>query len=169
MIPLIRLMRRLSVLPLILASVTLFALMVLTFCDVVLRSAFSAPIEAATELTRIAIAIIVFASLPVLSGRGGHIAVDLLDPIFARLHLERLRDGIVTTLSGVMLLWPAWRIVDLAERARSYGDVTEYLAIPVSTVTWFIALMTFLTAAVLIARGLMIWLAPRLLWEGGHD
>lgn len=49
-----------AALPMAVASVALFGLMVLTFCDVVLRSALNAPIEAATELTRIAIAIVVF-------------------------------------------------------------------------------------------------------------
>ncbi len=150
-------------LPLFVASVTLFALMVLTFCDVVLRSAFNAPIEAATELTRLAIAIIVFSSLPVLSARGEHITVDLADPIFDRFGLARLRDGLVHTLSGAMLLWPASRVIDLAERARDYGDTTEYLAIPSYLIGWFIAIMTFITAFTLIVLGLLHWFAPHLL------
>ncbi|WP_276156013.1 TRAP transporter small permease subunit, partial [Sulfitobacter sp. Ks18] len=61
------------------ASLALFALMVLTFADVVMRSVFNAPIEAATELIRIGIALIVFSALPILSWRSQHIAVDLLD------------------------------------------------------------------------------------------
>ena len=43
----------------------------------------------------------------------------------------------------------------LAERARDYGDVTEYLAIPQFYIGWFIALMTFVSAFVLVARGLI--------------
>ena len=130
------------------ASVALFALMVLTFSDVVMRSAFNMPIEAATELIRISIAIIVFSSLPVLSGSDQHIVVDLADPIIDRLGLSRLRDGLVTLACGVMLWLPAERVVDLAERARSYGDRTEYLNIPTFYIAWFVALMTFVTAIV---------------------
>jgi TRAP-type transport system small permease protein len=160
---LIRSARLAARLPVLVASVTLFALMVLTFCDVVLRSALNAPIEAATELIRIAIAIVVFSALPVLSARGEHITVDLADPLFDRWGLVRLRDGLVHTLSGAILIWPAKRVVDLAERARDYGDQTEYLAIPAYLIGWFIAIMTFVTAFTLIALGLLRWFAPHLL------
>lgn len=160
---LIKLARLGAVLPMTVSSVTLFALMVLTFCDVVMRSAFNAPIEAATELTRIAIAIVVFSALPVLSGRNGHIAVDLLDGPVDRLGLTRLRDGLVNLGCGVMLYWPAERVVVLAERARSYGDQTEYLAIPTFYIAWFIAVMTYLTAATLVIKGALHLFAPQVL------
>ncbi|SDI36816.1 TRAP transporter small permease [Lutimaribacter saemankumensis] len=155
-----RLAQLAAVLPILVASITLFALMVLTFCDVILRSAFNAPIEAATELTRIAIAVIVFSALPLLSARGQHISVDLLDPLFARMHLARLRDGVVNLACGVMLYFPASRVIDLAQRARSYGDQTEYLNIPTYLIGWFIAIMSFATALVLILRGAVILFAP---------
>lgn len=155
-----RLAQLAAVLPILVASIALFALMVLTFCDVILRSAFNAPIEAATELTRIAIAVIVFSALPLLSARGQHISVDLLDPIFARFRLARWRDGIVNLACGVMLYFPASRVVDLAQRARSYGDQTEYLNIPTYLIGWFIAIMSFATALVLILRGAVILFAP---------
>ena len=155
-----RLAQLAAVLPILVASITLFALMVLTFCDVILRSAFNAPIEAATELTRIAIALIVFSALPLLSARGQHISVDLLDPLFARFRLARWRDGLVNILCGVMLYFPAERVIDLAERARSSGDRTEYLNIPTFYIGWFIAIMSFATALVLLLRGAVILFAP---------
>ena len=118
-----RLLNRLTELPMLLAAVTLFILMVLTFADVIMRSTFSAPIEAATELTRIAMAVIVFASLPVVSGRAEHIVVDLLDPLFLRAGIKRFLDGLIMLICGVLLVWPAMRSFDLANRARSYGDL----------------------------------------------
>ncbi|MEX0280577.1 MAG: TRAP transporter small permease [Arenibacterium sp.] len=158
----------LSDLPMFVAGCALFGLMVMTFFDVVLRSTINAPIEAATELTRMAIAIVVFASMPVLSARSQHIAVDLTDGLFHRYRLARFRDGAVALLCGIMLLWPAQRVSVLAERARSYGDQTEYLEIPTYPIAWFIAIMTFITAIVLILNGLMRWFAPRLL-DRLHD
>ena len=50
----------------------------------------------------------------------------------------------------------------LAERARSYGDVTEYLGIPQFYIGWFIAVLTFVTSLVLILRGLLLAIAPDL-------
>lgn len=160
---LIRLIRLASTLPVLLAVTALFALMVMTFCDVILRSAFNAPIEAATELTRIFMAITVFAVLPVASARGQHIAVDLTDPVFDRLRLTRWRDGLVAIASGVMLIWPVQKVWQLAERSRGYGDVTEYLSIPQFYIGWFIAAFSALTALTLVVTGLLTLIAPRLL------
>lgn len=164
-----RLFRLASDLPILLASAILFALMVLTFTDVVMRSAFNAPIEAATELIRLSMAVIVFAALPKLSAQGQHIAVDLLDPMFDGMRLTRLRDGVIAIACGAMLWLPAERVIDLAERARSYGDQTEYLHIPDFYLGWFIGLMTFATAIALIVRGALILFAPSAMRFFKHD
>ena len=156
-------LRRAAALPLAVGAAALFFLMVMTFCDVVLRSAFNAPLEAAPELTRLSMAIIVFSVMPVMSARGEHISVDLLDGVFQRLRFVRIRDALVFVICGVMLWWPAGRVIVLAERARSYGDVTEFLNIPVFYMGWFIAIMTYATMVALILRGLAIAFAPQLL------
>ena len=148
--------------PILLAVTALFAMMVLTFFDVVLRSTIDRPIEAATELTRILMAVVVFSALPIVSGRGEHISVDVLDWVFPR-RAARWRDVVINLVSGAMLWWPAERVVVLAERARSYGDVTEYLGIPQHHIAWFIAVLTFVTALVLILRGLLLVVAPDVL------
>ena len=140
--------------PVFLASVALFILMGLTFCDVLFRSLFNAPIEAATEITRLLMAVIVFSVLPLVSVQKKHIAVDLCDGLFQTLHLERLRDGLLFLICGLLMIWPAWRVMVLAERARDYGDVTEYLGIPTFWVGWFIALMLGVTALALAVHGL---------------
>ncbi|KIC38178.1 C4-dicarboxylate ABC transporter permease [Ruegeria sp. ANG-R] len=165
MSPFIQFVRRASILPVIVASIALFILMVMTFCDVILRSVFNAPIEAATELTRILMAILVFSVLPIISTTNGHIAVDLTDGIFHRLHLSRARDVVIYLASGVMLFWPVQRVWILAERARDYGDVTEYLSIPTYLIGWFITLSVAVTALVMIATGLLKAFAPNSLSE----
>ncbi len=147
-------------LPGILAAFALFVLMVLTFADVVLRSVFNAPIEVAADLTRLLMAIMVFSVLPTLSGRGGHISVDLLDSPFARWGLARWRDALANLFCGIILIWPALRVFDLAERSRSYGDVMEYLGLSLHYIGWFIGAMTAITAAALILRGLAFVFAP---------
>jgi TRAP-type C4-dicarboxylate transport system permease small subunit len=153
----------LQTVPIFVASAALFFLMCLTFTDVILRSMFNAPIEAATELTRMCMAIMVFSILPSVSGSGQHIAVDLLDGFFMHPIVMRIKAAVINLACGGMLLWPAQRVYVLAERARSYGDVTEYLNIPQFYIAWFIAIMTFATAAVLIIRGLLELFAPKML------
>ncbi len=157
--------RRVSFFPTLLACVALFILMVMTFFDVILRSVFNAPIEAATELTRILMAILVFSVLPMISASKGQIAVDLTDGVFSRLRLSRIRDAIVYLASGIMLIWPIKRVWILSERARDYGDVTEYLSIPVFYVGWFITLSTTVTAAAMVVTGFLYIFAPHILSE----
>lgn len=149
----------LGMLPSWLAASALFALMTMTFMDVVLRSLLNNPIEAATEMTRFFMAIIVFASLPSVTWKGTHIVVDLMDPLFSR-PMARLRDIAIDLASGIILFWPALRVWQLAERARGYGDVTEYLAFPQFYIGWFIAAFTFLTACVFVVRGVTRIIAP---------
>lgn len=159
----LRLVAAIARLPIFVASLALFALMCLTFADVLMRSIFNAPIEAATELIRIGIALIVFAALPVVSASSSHIAVDLMDGPFQMAGLARWRDAFVALACAAMLWYPAGRIVDLAERARNYGDVTEYLEIPTFYVGYFIAVMIYITAAGLVGRGLLHLFAPKML------
>jgi len=159
--------RRVSALPSLLAAATLFVLMTMTFFDVVLRSTINNPIEAATELTRLFMAIIVFSSLPIITWRSEHIVVDLLDPFFAS-RAARIRDIAVDLTSGAALLWPALRVWQLAARAHEYGDVTEYLQIPQFYIAYFIALATFCTAAALLVRAVLQVVAPRLVTRESH-
>ncbi len=159
---LLRTARMAELAPALLGAAALFALMLMTFADVVLRSAFDAPLPAATELTRILMAVVVFAGIPVISAKGDHISVDLLDSFFPR-RIRVIRDGLICIACGALLYWPAERAVVLAERARSYGDVTEYLAIPEYYPAMFIACAVYLTGALMVLRGLMLVFAPRAL------
>jgi len=155
--------RALAKIPVLMASLALFTLMVMTFSDVIMRSAFNAPIEAATELTRMLMAIMVFSVMPVMSARGEHIAVDLLDGMFMNPAVARVKEALIYLACGGMLFLPAGRVVVLAERARSYGDVTEYLGIPQFYIGWFIAIMAFISAIMLVLRGLAALFAPKML------
>lgn len=163
--PLLKLARSASNLPIVVACIALFILMVMTFADVILRSMFNSPIEAATELTRILMAVLVFSVLPIISVQNGHIAVDLTDGLFNRFRLSRLRDGLLNVICGALLYWPVQRVWILAERARDYGDVTEYLSIPVFYVGWFITLTVAVSAIAMIINGLILLFAPNLLAE----
>jgi len=147
-------------LPTWLAAAALFFMMAMTFFDVILRSVLSNPIESATELTRFSMAIIVFASLPIVSWKSGHIIVDLMDPFFGR-RAAKIRDILIDLICGIVLFWPAKRVWDLAERSREFGDVTEYMGVPQHYIGWFISAFAFITATTLLARGLMRIFMPQ--------
>ena len=142
-----------------LAAIVLFALVWMTFFDVILRSTINNPIESATELTRLFMAIMVFAALPMVTWRGEHIVVDLMDPLFSR-RMAWLRDIVIDLACGIAIPFPAKRVFDLAERARDYGDRTEYLGMPQHYTGWFIATFATITALVFLARGVLRIVAP---------
>ncbi|MCB1366225.1 MAG: TRAP transporter small permease subunit [Rhodobacteraceae bacterium] len=148
-----------AVIPTWLACLALFILMIMTFIDVIMRSAFDNPLESGTELTRIFMAIAVFASLPIVSWKGTHIIVDLMDPLFSR-RMAHIRDTLIDLACGVILIWPAIRVWEIAERARMFGDVTEYIGFPQYLPGWFIAFFTMITAIVFIIRGIIRIFAP---------
>lgn len=137
--------------PIWLAALALFALMCMTFLDVLLRSVANNPIESATELTRLFMAIVVFASLPSVTWSGKHIVVDLMDPLFPP-RAARARDIAIDLACCAILLWPAKRVWDLAERSRDFGDVTEYLGFPQHFAGWFIAIFAAATSLAFFAR-----------------
>lgn len=145
----------------VLSAIILFTLMSMTFFDVLLRSLFNSPLGMAPELTRIFLALIVFLSMPAVSVRGHQITVDLLDPIAEHLNLVHQQRSVAAIICGVMLIWPTQRIWLLAERARSYGDVTEYLSIPTFWLGWFIAVMVGVTSLGLILQGALSLFASK--------
>lgn len=142
--------------PKVLAMLALLILMTMTFCDVISRSVFNAPIEASTELSRILLMVVVFAALPWVTLHNAHIGVDLLGPFLDRIGFARV-EGLILILSAGLLYWPILQILKLAQRAASYGDTTEFLNIPRVYPTSFVLVFTVLTALAFLVSGL--WLA----------
>ncbi len=142
---------RLALGPAIIAGLTLFFLMALTFFDVISRSVFSAPLSYSAELTEIAMAVIVFASLPMATLKGNHIVVDLFDGFFnARGSL--IRDFLVDVVCLVALAYPAYRVWTIGTRSKSYNEVTEILNIPQYYLIYFVSIALFACCGIYVLR-----------------
>lgn len=136
----------------LIAAVTLMALMLLTCADVVGRYFFDNSVDGATELTEIGIAILIFAEMPVITWRGGHVVVDILDRMLGNTVLKAL--GLLSAfLISTSLYFLAERIYFLAARSMRRGEVTEYLEIPVGLIVQYIAVMSWVTAGAMITYG----------------
>lgn len=123
------------------SALALFALMALTFFDVLGRNLLDRPIDGATELTRLLMAILIFGVMPVVFGREENVTVDLLDGFFSP-SMAALRQAVVNLISAVAMGAIAWKAWGLGERALDYGDVTEYLYIPVYPFVMYIAVLS---------------------------
>jgi TRAP-type C4-dicarboxylate transport system permease small subunit len=135
----------------VLAGATLFLLMALTAVDVVGRYLLSRPLPGSLELTEIMMSVMIFAALPLVTARGGHIAVDLADHLFPE-RLKRWIDRLVSLVCAAGLAVLAWRLAVKAMQLGRYGDVTAALTIPLYPLAWFMAVGVGLTAIVLLLR-----------------
>jgi TRAP-type C4-dicarboxylate transport system permease small subunit len=134
------------------AAVTLFFLMMLTCADVFGRYFLADAVDGATELTEMGIAIIVFAEMPVITWRGGHVIVDVLDKWLGSKVIKVL--GLLSAfLISTSLYVLAVRIFELAERSIRREEVTEYLRFPIGYIVEYIAVMSWVTAAAMITYG----------------
>lgn len=143
--------------PIYLGALTTLALVFLTVADVVGRYFFNSPIVGATEITSLGMAVIIFTSLPVISGKGEHICVDLLDGLYSP-KAARWRDGIIDIFFGAALMFLLPRFNVLAERVMKYGEFTEYLRLPVFYINYFFLFWVGIAAFSLLFRGILMLL-----------
>lgn len=136
----------------LIAAVMLMALMLITCIDVVGRYVFNNPLPGSVELTQIGMALMVFAAMPVVTWRGGHVVVDLLDRFLTGAVMKSLAllSAAVITISFYYL---GHRIYQLGERSLRRGEVTEFLSIPLGFVMQYIAIMSWATAFGMITYG----------------
>ncbi len=135
------------------SAFTLFALMLITCVDVVGRYVFNSPFTGSTELTEMAVGIIIFSILPIISWRNEHVVVDLLDPLVSPL-VHMFRCMILNTLIAIALAFVGYRITILGARSLSYEEVTEYLEIPTGWMMNFIGVACWVTAIMVITIGI---------------
>ena len=140
------------------SAVVLFALMLLTCSDVVGRYVLDNSVNGTTELTELALGIIVFCQVPVITLAGSNVVVDILDRVLPD-WFARFSALVINTCVGIGSVFIADRIWFQAARSLRRGVVTEFLLIPVAYFVQFISIMMYVTAAILIYRALRDLLA----------
>lgn len=129
------------------ASAILFAMMLLTFVDVVARYLFNFPLRGAFEVTELMLLVLIFAGLPLVSHADEHVTMDFIDrmlPQSASLGLVRA----VHALVALVMFFLAWQVWLKANRIAGYGDTTDVIKIPVGPFVYFMAVMVALTGFV---------------------
>jgi TRAP-type C4-dicarboxylate transport system permease small subunit len=109
-----------------LACVILFAMMLLTFVDVIGRYLFLSPLPAAYEIVSLMMPAIIFCALPVTVMREGHVTVDLLDS-FIPSPVARIQGVFVNLVTAAALGLLTWRLAVKAIEDRYYENVTDEL------------------------------------------
>lgn len=135
------------------AAILLFTMMAMTTVDVIGRYLFARPLDGAYELTQLAMAAIVFVTLPIVTLRGEHVTVGLFEAAMKG-RVAAVRDLVIALVAIVGCAFMSWRMALLAQRFERFGDETSTLAIPLAPIAALGALglaVTALAALVLVA------------------
>jgi TRAP-type transport system small permease protein len=130
-----------------LAAAALFAIMLLTLLDVSGRKLLSSSLPGSLELTEILMVVVIFASLPLVSLHGEHVAFDSLDRWLHPL-VRRVQHSVMETLCALCLAGIAWLMWVKAGQMLSYGDVTAQLKLPVGAFVYVMSVLCGVAAAV---------------------
>ncbi len=113
----------------VVACLALFAMMLLTFIDVMGRYLFASPLPAAYELISLIMPLIIFCALPHVNLTNSHVTIDLLDS-FIPDTIKRVQVTLISLLSAVILGLLAWRLWVLSEDHFEFDGVTDELYLP---------------------------------------
>jgi TRAP-type C4-dicarboxylate transport system permease small subunit len=112
----------------LLSGVALFAIMALTFFDVLGRKFVSNSIPGSLEITELLMVVVIFGALPLVSRRGEHVEFDSLDP-YLPAWFRRLQAVLVHLLCAAVLLGLAWLMVKTGGQFADTGETTAQLKI----------------------------------------
>jgi TRAP-type C4-dicarboxylate transport system permease small subunit len=138
----------------LLSGAALFAIMALTFFDVLGRKFASHSIPGSLELTELLMVVVIFAALPLVSRRGEHVEFDSLDPYLPP-WLRRTQTVVVHLFCAVLLLGLAVLMWHSGSQYAANGEITAQLHLPKSPFIYGMAVLCGITGLV------HLWLAPR--------
>lgn len=111
-----------------LAGTALFAIMALTFSDVLGRKLLDHSIPGSLEMTELLMVIVIFGAMPLVSLRGEHVVFDTLDDHIAP-WLLRIQKVLIDALCGAALLGLAWLMWRTGNQFMQNGETTAQLTI----------------------------------------
>jgi TRAP-type C4-dicarboxylate transport system permease small subunit len=146
-VPEVRWKRRTEALLGVAASAILFAMMLLTFVDVVLRYVFNRPIASAFELTELMLVVLIFAGLPLVSLANEHAVMDFVDRLLGA-RGQRLFEAIVHAVNAACMFLLTWLVWLKADKVWAYRDATDVLRVVYGPFVYFMAIMIGLTGVI---------------------
>ncbi|MGE0331786.1 MAG: TRAP transporter small permease [Ramlibacter sp.] len=143
-----------------LGALALFAMMAVTFIDIVGRFVLHRPLAGSIDLIQVLLLLTAGCTLPAVTWRGEHLSIGLFDGARPTL-LERARRAAVALVVAVTfgalgaLLW-----TNASELARN-GDVIGYLRLPVAPFVYALSVLCAVSALVAFALVRRALRAPR--------
>jgi TRAP-type C4-dicarboxylate transport system permease small subunit len=136
----------------VLAAALLTSMTVIVI-DVAGRYLFSAPLRGADDVNSLAIGLMIFAGLPLVTAREEHIRVDLLTGRMGPRLAGALRR-VACVVGAAVLAVMAWKLVATAAIFADFGDTTPMLRLPIAPFAYVMAALAALAAGVQAALAL---------------
>jgi TRAP-type transport system small permease protein len=130
-----------------LAGIALFAIMALTFFDVLGRKLANNSIPGSLELTEMLMVVVIFAALPLVSQRGEHVAFDSLDA-YTPAWMRRAQSALVNVLCGGVLIALAVLMWKTGNDFAATRETSAQLHILKAPFVWGMALFCAITGVV---------------------
>src|SRR5436305_7037278 len=112
-----------------LSALALFAIMALTFFDVLGRKFADNSIPGSLEMTEVLMVVVIFASLPLVSLRGEHVLFDSMDPYLPD-SVVRVQKAVIHALLAVLLVGLAFVMWREGGNFAVAGETTAQLKVP---------------------------------------
>ena len=152
---------RLRLLTRILSSIAgfcLFAMMAMTFADVLGRYVFAAPISGAFEIVEFLLALVIFSGLPLVALDDAHINVSIFDKLFAP-HALRIKKLILSIASAGAVGFIADRLWAQASEMVKSQTITGVLEVDLAPIVFAMAALAAATCVVELVLAFEHWLA----------
>ncbi|WP_297108721.1 TRAP transporter small permease [uncultured Devosia sp.] len=117
-----RLLRRLSLVGFLAASLLLLFIGLMGTADIVLTNLFNRPIPGVVELSGALLAVTVFLGLAEAQARGSHIVIDVATAAM-RPRMHKLAAMFSLSMGLVFMGFVAWQTTGLAIKAYGYGEL----------------------------------------------
>lgn len=133
------------------AGIALFAMMTVTFVDVIGRYLFGSPLQGAYELTEFLLPIMVFAALPLVTGREEHVTTGLFEKSIrgAVLVVKRVSLNLAGAAACGYMAVALYRAFGAS---AAIGESSQLLGVPKAPIIGAAAVMSAVAAALLAVR-----------------
>jgi TRAP-type C4-dicarboxylate transport system permease small subunit len=132
-----------------LVTVVMFAMMVLVTVDVAGRALFNAPVRGSFEILTFLLAILVFASLPLVTWEEKHITVSLFDR-WIPAPVRRALDVVLSVLSTLVVAAITYRMWIQGRLMAEGQHITGLLEWPIAPIAFVMSALSGLATLILI-------------------
>jgi TRAP-type C4-dicarboxylate transport system permease small subunit len=132
-----------------LVALLLFAMMLVTFLDVLGRYLVARPVPGSTEIIQYLLVLTVFLALPIVTWRDEHISISLVEGAFGEL-ANRVRRAAARVLSGIVMLAVGWQMWGHAGMLARNRDIIGYLELPVAPGAYAVSILSALTGLIFL-------------------